>query len=629
MIDYGTFVVGGNLNSAGGSQVPASAPTSVDVAGQLNNSKNKNAKGNAQATEVVKNIGTTSGSFEFPLLSNPSIAFGLLLGKDVPLFKYNLPKLDLNFTYIKSIPIFTGLNARLGGRVTATTDLTFGFNTGGFEQWKSGGFAPSNVSKVFDGFFVDDNGIENTPGDRPEVTVSASIIAGASVGVAGLVEAGVEGDITATVYFNLNDVPKLGSNPLKYDGRLTLDELSQRASQGAACVFDTSGKITAGLDAFLWVGVDTDLFGRITLYEDRMNLFRETLATFEYSCKDLTPPTLGTMSGGELTLAYQPSRDYQLMPNGDSYEVSQITEEGVAKIKLVSNGFTQTFAGVTSIKYGGTAGADKILVSNVSVPISLRGGAGNDVLRVIAPVSNTANRELRGDAGDDTLIGSDAADTLHGGLGNDVLMGMGGNDTLIGDDGNDELSGGTGVDTVDGGGGADELFWTFGDGADVLQAGDGTDIAKLSGFEFDNAARSTKALSDNVTLSKSGTGVALTWNRGNVTQSYTFTGLEQIQLDTSSGGDSITVNDLRGTGVIDVILNMGTTDTDSISSKTYMSPLSSEPQTEDVIIRNSSPDWIINSINAGRLITDSFKTSLAFKMSKTSVATLKMTVFDS
>lgn len=408
LIDYGSFIVGGNLKRESGS-VPASAPTSTSP-----NPGNANAKGNAKADEVVASIGTEPGSIQFPLLTNPSVAFGLLLGKPETLFIYDMPQLHLNFTYVKSFPIFAGLNARLGGRVTASTNFSFGFDTDGFAQWKNGGFNQDDVGLIFDGFHVLDHGIENTPGDQPEVTLSASILAGPSVGIAGLVEAGVEGDITATVNFDLNDVPNPDSNPLTYDGQLSLDELAQRAEQGLECVFDTSGTVTAGLTGFLWVGADTGVFGRITLYENRISLYRETLATFGFGCADQEPPILGRVTNGVLTLAYEPNNDFPTLPRGDNYQVSQFTEDNVTKIRVQANGFKQTFTGVSSIVYYGTSGSDVVLVSNVDVPITLHGGAGDDLLRVVASASNSARRELWGDDGDDVLIGSDGVDTLHG-----------------------------------------------------------------------------------------------------------------------------------------------------------------------------------------------------------------------
>ncbi len=79
------------------------------------------------------------------------------------------------------------------------------------------------MGAVFDGFFIDDHvtfdesipvidplevdGVGVVQSDAPEVTLTSRIIAGASVGVPGLVEAGVEGGIEASIQFDLNDVP--------------------------------------------------------------------------------------------------------------------------------------------------------------------------------------------------------------------------------------------------------------------------------------------------------------------------------------------------------------------------------------------------------------------------------------
>jgi len=151
------------------------------------------------------------------------MAFGLLTGKDVTLFIYDLPKLDLDFEYIKSFPIFPGLNARFGGIVKATTNFSFGFDTRGINEWKEGwdtttsdgdgwDFDFGRAYLVADGFFLDDHIVGGV--DQPEVTLSATIIAGASVGLGGLVEAGVQGNITMTINFDLNDNPAVGPDPI-------------------------------------------------------------------------------------------------------------------------------------------------------------------------------------------------------------------------------------------------------------------------------------------------------------------------------------------------------------------------------------------------------------------------------
>ncbi|HSS03620.1 MAG TPA: hypothetical protein VLK89_00340 [Solirubrobacterales bacterium] len=89
-------------------------------------------------------------------------------------------------------------------------------------------------------------------------------------------------------------------------------------------------------------------------------------------------------------------------------------------------------------------GDDRVTVANeVSAPVTIRGGGGDDY--------------LVGGAGTDKLIGGDGNDRLIGGRGNDLLFGGEGKDVLIGGPGNDVLRGGYGEDTLIAGSGNDSL----------------------------------------------------------------------------------------------------------------------------------------------------------------------------
>jgi hypothetical protein len=80
-------------------------------------------------------------------------------------------------------------------------------------------------------------------------------------------------------------------------------------------------------------------------------------------------------------------------------------------------------------------GNDQVGVAKaVAVPVTMRGGAGNDF--------------LLGGAGPDKLIGGEGSDRLVGGRGNDLLYGGEGKDVLIGGPGNDVLRGGYGEDKL-------------------------------------------------------------------------------------------------------------------------------------------------------------------------------------
>jgi hypothetical protein len=90
------------------------------------------------------------------------------------------------------------------------------------------------------------------------------------------------------------------------------------------------------------------------------------------------------------------------------------------------------------------AGDDHVAVArNIAVPVTMRGGAGDDV--------------LIGGAGPDKLIGGQGNDRLVGWRGDDVLNGGPGDDVLIGGPGDDVLDGGPGMDRLLGGSGSNEV----------------------------------------------------------------------------------------------------------------------------------------------------------------------------
>lgn len=95
-------------------------------------------------------------------------------------------------------------------------------------------------------------------------------------------------------------------------------------------------------------------------------------------------------------------------------------------------------------------GDDSVVISpKIAVPVTLRGGPGDDRLR-----------------------GGAAADKLIGGAGHDVLLGHGGNDWLYGGPGEDWLYGGAGDDRLNGGDGPDYLLGGSGQNEISLGPGD-------------------------------------------------------------------------------------------------------------------------------------------------------------
>src|SRR5437899_336298 len=182
-------------------------------------------------------------------------------------------------------------------------------------------------------------------------------------------------------------------------------------------------------------------------------------------------------------------------------------------------------------------------VTNTST-IQVFGQGGNDTIALDESNGALPAAQLFGGAGNDTLTGGSGADQLFGGAGNDTLLGKGGNDLLFGGAGNDTLIGGDGDDQVFGEGGNDRFVWNPGDDSDVVEGQDGTDTLVFNGSN----------INEKIDISANGSRVRLTRDIANVTMD--LNGIEHIQLNALGGADNITVNDLSGTGVTQVAIDL-------------------------------------------------------------------------
>src|SRR5262247_581866 len=164
-------------------------------------------------------------------------------------------------------------------------------------------------------------------------------------------------------------------------------------------------------------------------------------------------------------------------------------------------------------------------------------------------IGTTENLVLNANGGDDTITAGNGLAgliklTIDGGAGNDKITGGDGNDTLIGGDGNDLIIGGRGNDTARLGAGDDTFVWNPGDASDVVEGQDGTDTLVFNGAN----------INEKIDISANGSRVRLTRDIGTVTMD--LNGVEHIQLNALGGADSVTVNDLSGTGVTQVAIDL-------------------------------------------------------------------------
>jgi Ca2+-binding RTX toxin-like protein len=164
-------------------------------------------------------------------------------------------------------------------------------------------------------------------------------------------------------------------------------------------------------------------------------------------------------------------------------------------------------------------------------------------------IGTSENLVLNANGGDDHVDASALSAglihlTVDGGAGNDTIIGSQGADTLLGGDGNDVINGGRGNDVVLMGAGDDTFVWNPGDGSDTVEGGDGHDTMIFNGAN----------VAENVTISARGDHAIFSRDVANITMD--LHGLEQIDFNALGGADTITVNDLTGTDVTEINLDL-------------------------------------------------------------------------
>jgi Ca2+-binding RTX toxin-like protein len=113
-----------------------------------------------------------------------------------------------------------------------------------------------------------------------------------------------------------------------------------------------------------------------------------------------------------------------------------------------------------------------------SVYGAIRGNDGNNSL-----IGTTASDVIYGNGGDDTISGGNGNDLLVGGAGNDTISGGSGNDILYGDSGNDVLDGGAGDDILKDSEGDDTFVFSKGYGHDVIMDEGGHNTLRFRGLK--------------------------------------------------------------------------------------------------------------------------------------------------
>jgi Ca2+-binding RTX toxin-like protein len=210
------------------------------------------------------------------------------------------------------------------------------------------------------------------------------------------------------------------------------------------------------------------------------------------------------------------------------------------------------------VDVGDDGSADHTFALSTFRAIDVAAGNGDDTVRIDQINGTfTSNKPTRiaGENGDDTLIGGSGAEVFLGGRGNDVVDGNGGADTAF-------L-----------GQGDDVFVWDPGDASDVVEGDRGSDTLVFNGAGGDEVMAATA----------NGGRVLFTRNLGGIVMD--LDGVEAIDVRALGGADTVTVNDVGGTdlervdvdlasaiggsaadGAADTVTVVGTNGDDSISA---------------------------------------------------------------
>jgi len=133
---------------------------------------------------------------------------------------------------------------------------------------------------------------------------------------------------------------------------------------------------------------------------------------------------------------------------------------------------------------------------------------------------------------------------VNGGSGDDILLGGSGNELFLGGSGNDFVDGNGGADTAFLGAGNDTFVWDPGDGSDTVDGG----------TDFDTHVFNGSGGNEIFAANADGHHVRFTRNLGPIVMD--LNDFEALDVNALGGTDSVTINDLAGTGLTDVNVDL-------------------------------------------------------------------------
>ena len=183
----------------------------------------------------------------------------------------------------------------------------------------------------------------------------------------------------------------------------------------------------------------------------------------------------------------------------------------------------------TEVKVSGLAPTVAIFQPEPTDELDVHALGGNDKIDASALAAGAILFEPDGGVGDDTIAGSQGVDKLLGETGNDSIDGNGGNDLALM------------------GAGDDTFVWDPGDGSDTVEGQFGADTMRFNGA----------GIAERIGLSANGRRLSLFRDVGTVTMDTD--GVERVDVNALGGPDLVAVDDLSGTDVKDVNIDLAGT----------------------------------------------------------------------
>ncbi len=259
---------------------------------------------------------------------------------------------------------------------------------------------------------------------------------------------------------------------------------------------------------------------------------------------------------GDDRMIWRPGDDTDLNEGGANTDTTEVNGGGGAEVfTLTANGTRARFDRVDPAPFSIDMGTTENLVLNM--------GGGNDSFSATGNLAALVKVTVDGGGGNDTILGSNGIDTLFGGDGDDFIDGQQGNDVGILGAGNDVFQ------------------WDPGDGSDVVEGQDGTDTMLFNG----------SAANEIFEASANGERVRFTRNVANIVMD--LNDIEKIDLNALGGTDTIVVNDLSGTDVVEVDIDLAGT----------LGGNAGDGQADVVIANDTNGNDLVDVVGAGSSVS--------------------------